>query len=98
MKIPILTTNDGCTHALRSACIQLVLGDIECKSGNKAYTAVLIIHELTCKPMQIVYDDYNSRIQASGVMGTITTQFGDPAFRHGTKLIEIYAKDSNWLE
>jgi hypothetical protein len=40
----------------------------------------------------VVYDDYNSKIYDLGgrIIGTITTNFGNPAPRHGMKIIEIY--------
>ena len=41
----------------------------------------------------ILYDDFNSKIPRGGgqdVCGTVTTQFGNPAPRHGYKVIEIY--------
>ena len=39
----------------------------------------------------IVYDDYNSIIPKNQeLIGTITTQFGNPALRHGFKILEIY--------
>lgn len=38
----------------------------------------------------ILFDDYNQSIpQNQGVCGTITTQFGDSALRHGYKIIII---------
>lgn len=38
----------------------------------------------------IIYDDYNSKVpQNQDVIGTVTTQFGNSAIRHGFKLIEI---------
>lgn len=38
----------------------------------------------------IVYDDYNSNIPRNQTtIGTVTTQFGNPAPRHGFKLILI---------
>ena len=38
----------------------------------------------------IVYDDYNSKIYGGGLIGTITTNIGNPSPRNGFKLIEIY--------
>ena len=39
----------------------------------------------------IVYDDYNSRIPADqDVVGGVTTQYGNPALRHGNKLLIIF--------
>lgn len=40
--------------------------------------------------MRIIYDDYNSHIVNDKVIGTLTPQFGNSAFRNGTKMIEIY--------
>lgn len=44
-----------------------------------------------------VYDDYNSKIppppERQDVIGAITTQFGNPAPRHGWKIIE-YEEDN----
>lgn len=40
--------------------------------------------------MWIIYDDYNSHIVNDKVIGTLTPQFGNSAFRNGTKMIEIY--------
>ena len=41
------------------------------------------------QPRIIIYDDYNSNIPRNqDVIGTITTQFGNPAPRHGCKIIE----------
>ena len=38
----------------------------------------------------IVYDDYNSKIYGGGeLIGTITTNIGNPSPRNGFKLIEI---------
>lgn len=40
----------------------------------------------------IVYDDYNGKIppiERQGIVGAITTQFGNPAPRHGWKIIEV---------
>lgn len=38
----------------------------------------------------IVYDDYNSNIpKCQNVIGTLTTQFGNPAPRHGWKIIKL---------
>ena len=39
------------------------------------------------------YDDYNSTPpRKDGIIGTITTQFGNPAPRHGWKLLISYGK------
>lgn len=39
----------------------------------------------------IIYDDYNSKVpQNQDVIGTVTTQFGNSALRHGWKTIEVY--------
>ena len=39
----------------------------------------------------IPFDDYNSRILAeSHIVGGVTTQWGNPAPRHGWKVIECY--------
>lgn len=40
--------------------------------------------------MRIIYDDYNSHIVNDKVIGTLTPQFGNSAFRNGIKMIEIY--------
>lgn len=37
----------------------------------------------------IPYDDYNRQI-GSGVIGTVLPNFGNPAPRHGWKLIVVY--------
>ena len=38
----------------------------------------------------ILYDDFNSKVSLEqDVCGTVTTQFGNPAPRHGYKIIEI---------
>jgi len=42
----------------------------------------------------LLYDDYNQKvIVGEDCIGTITTQIGNKALRHGWKLIEIYADD-----
>ena len=39
----------------------------------------------------ILYDDYNSKIYVGGeIIGTITTNIGNSAPRHGFKIIELY--------
>ena len=39
----------------------------------------------------IVYDDYNSKIYGGGeLIGTITTNIGNPSPRHGFRIVEIH--------
>jgi hypothetical protein len=39
----------------------------------------------------IIYDDFNSAIpKEQSYIGSITTQIGNSALRHGYKLIEVY--------
>ena len=44
----------------------------------------------------IVYDDYNSRIYGGGqLIGTITTNIGNPSPRHGFRIVEIILEISS---
>lgn len=44
----------------------------------------------------IPYDDYNSRVPSElGYVGGVTTQWGNPAPRHGWKVIEIEEMDDD---
>ena len=45
----------------------------------------------------IVYDDYNSKIydRVGKIIGTITTNIGNPAPRHGFKIIEVVYEDKD---
>lgn len=46
-------------------------------------------NDITMKKEQIIIDDYNQRIpENQEVIGTITTQIGNPAPRHGLKIVE----------
>ena len=46
--------------------------------------------------LKIIYDDFNCKIpKMQDIIGTITTQFGNPAPRHGWKIIEIDEEESN---
>lgn len=48
------------------------------------------------QPMIIIYDDYNHRVRADQTcIGTLTTNIGNGALGHGTKLIEKYNKGGN---
>lgn len=54
----------------------------------------------------IVYDDYNSKVydrEGGDMIGTITTNIGNPAPRHGFKIIEVVYEDdvlgnSRWIQ
>lgn len=39
--------------------------------------------------MKILYDDYN-QYPKQDIIGTTTREFGNKAFRHGMKVIEVY--------
>ena len=41
----------------------------------------------------ILLDDYSRRVVKGDVPGTVTTQWGNPALRHGWKIIEVYDRD-----
>ena len=63
------------------------------KSDGGSFAATGVIERDT--PMkgnyteQMIYDDYNSKFpQDQDVIGTITTQIGNPAPRHGFKIVE----------
>lgn len=44
----------------------------------------------------IAYDDYNSDVpEDSDIIGSITTQIGNSAFRHCWKIIEVNIDDSD---
>lgn len=44
----------------------------------------------------VIYDDFNSKIPKNqDVIGTVTTQFGNPAPRHGFKLFEFNYEEKN---
>lgn len=46
-------------------------------------------NNLVAEPQPIIIDDYNQRIPVDqDVIGTVTTQFGNPAPRHGYKIAE----------
>lgn len=46
---------------------------------------------MTKSKVVLIYDDFNIRFpQNQHIIGTITTQFGNPSPRHGCKIIEIY--------
>lgn len=44
---------------------------------------------------KILLDDYNQTPVRGGAIGTVTTQFGNSALRHGWKIIEIYESEDN---
>lgn len=37
----------------------------------------------------LLLNDYDQRVRVGDVVGTVTTQWGNPALRHGWKIIEI---------
>ena len=46
----------------------------------------------------IPFDDYNNKIPPpDGTVGTLTTNWGNSAPRHGWKLIEIYEADRDMV-
>ena len=40
--------------------------------------------------MRLIYDDYHWVIRDGCIIGTVTREFGNPALRHGWKIIEVY--------
>lgn len=49
----------------------------------------------------IPYDDYHSRVVLGTIMGVVTTQWGNPALRHGWKVItinDLHMSDYNEIE
>lgn len=40
--------------------------------------------------MRLTYDDYNGVIRMDGLIGTVTTQMSNIAWRHAYKMIEVY--------
>ena len=50
---------------------------------------------MKCEKQIIVYDDYNSKIYGRGdLIGTITTNIGNPSPRHGFRIVEILLEQS----
>lgn len=43
----------------------------------------------------ILLDDYNQDVREGQIIGSLTTQFGDKAPRHGWKIIEVYETDED---